>query len=506
MATRANLPKFQGNAGKFLQVGMDEEDAVWVSAEPSDAVQSVTDDGNGFVTVNNTDPQNPIIDFDYLSLATDPSFVTAIAEDSTFVSELIGNTTFTTDLANNTNFINTLSANSTFITNISGSVSVVTDGITITGDGTAMDPLIAHVTSGQDAIQFQDEGSDLGTPGTVDTVNFTGSGVTASRSSNTVTVNVPGGGGSGPTLETNGVSNGSQSLLNLVSGSNTTITDDGFGNITFASSGGGSGGGTIPTHGVDVTQASGTQTITHGLGQTPTVIKISAFGAVSAGFSGSVSQGIYTPAGNSCAYIAGVDGVSANSNSFGVFCIDRSSSTPTTGSTGVIQNVTSTSFDIVWTVLSGAGGANGFLEWEVSTDGGGVTVTNGSTTKNISDASGVQTITHGLGRIPSSVRIDALALNPITTGGTTPMFPVWSKSVYNGTTQSSLSSFSVFQSGSLDAVFTGSAFEIAGWDGVNGASSQTGVITYDATNIYITWTASTTHANANVYQLMWEAQ
>jgi len=45
--------------------------------------------------------------------------------------------------------------------------------------------------SGQTNIQFQDEGVNLGTPGTVDTVNITGAGVTASRAGNTVSVNVP---------------------------------------------------------------------------------------------------------------------------------------------------------------------------------------------------------------------------------------------------------------------------------------------------------------------------
>ena len=45
--------------------------------------------------------------------------------------------------------------------------------------------------SGQTNIQFQDEGVNLGTPGTVNTVNITGAGVTASRAGNTVSVNVP---------------------------------------------------------------------------------------------------------------------------------------------------------------------------------------------------------------------------------------------------------------------------------------------------------------------------
>lgn len=47
------------------------------------------------------------------------------------------------------------------------------------------------LSTGQAAIQFKDEGSNLGTSGTVTAVNFTGAGVTASRATNTVTVNVP---------------------------------------------------------------------------------------------------------------------------------------------------------------------------------------------------------------------------------------------------------------------------------------------------------------------------
>ena len=49
------------------------------------------------------------------------------------------------------------------------------------------------------------------------------------------------GGGSGVLLKTNGITNPVQTLLNLVAGTNMTITDDGLGNITFTSSGGSGG-------------------------------------------------------------------------------------------------------------------------------------------------------------------------------------------------------------------------------------------------------------------------
>jgi len=62
---------------------------------------------------------------------------------------------------------------------------------------------------------------------------------------NTYLITIPGGGGGGSIdLETNGTPNGDQTKLNLVEGTNMTITDDGFGNITFDASGGG-GGGTV---------------------------------------------------------------------------------------------------------------------------------------------------------------------------------------------------------------------------------------------------------------------
>jgi hypothetical protein len=51
------------------------------------------------------------------------------------------------------------------------------------------------------------------------------------------------GGGIGLTLQTNGVNNGSQSLLNLQQGTNVTITDNGSGTVTISASGGGGGGG-----------------------------------------------------------------------------------------------------------------------------------------------------------------------------------------------------------------------------------------------------------------------
>jgi hypothetical protein len=51
------------------------------------------------------------------------------------------------------------------------------------------------------------------------------------------------GGGGGPALKVNGTLNLDQALLNLIAGTNITITDGGSGAITIAASGGGGGGG-----------------------------------------------------------------------------------------------------------------------------------------------------------------------------------------------------------------------------------------------------------------------
>lgn len=105
-----------------------------------------------------------------------------------------------------------------------------------------------------------------------------------------------------------------------------------------------SGVGATPT-------ASGTTTITHGLGRTPTIIRISA----KSGFTNNASatpttssEGIYTSSGNACIY-QGVSGTSAiaavSSTAFAVF-MDTSLNN---NISGVIQNVGATTFDIVWT-------------------------------------------------------------------------------------------------------------------------------------------------------------
>ena len=63
-----------------------------------------------------------------------------------------------------------------------------------------------------------------------------------------------GAGGGGIILKTNGVLNGSQSLLDLVEGTNITITDNGSGVVTISASGGG-GGGSVSSVGLTMPTA-----------------------------------------------------------------------------------------------------------------------------------------------------------------------------------------------------------------------------------------------------------
>lgn len=113
---------------------------------------------------------------------------------------------------------------------------------------------------------------------------------------------------------------------------------------------------------------------------------------------------------------------------------------------------------------------------------------NGTATKAIGDASTTQNIAHGLGQVPKYVRLTGF-------GGVSGA-AIWfqAQSVYNGTTQSSVSAVS---NGSASSIST--SFILSDGNG----NQQTGVITFDGTNIIITWT----HANAgsSTSTILWEA-
>lgn len=122
--------------------------------------------------------------------------------------------------------------------------------------------------------------------------------------------------------------------------------------------------------------------------------------------------------------------------------------------------------------------------------------TNGTTTKDSADASATQNIAHWLGRIPKNARIKAF-FPSIGLGGT-----LESETVYNGTTQSSFSVYAV-ASGS-GTITSNTNFRINGNYSGSDINYQTWVVTFDATNIIITWTK--TGSPTWTYTLLWDAE
>lgn len=115
----------------------------------------------------------------------------------------------------------------------------------------------------------------------------------------------------------------------------------------------------------------------------------------------------------------------------------------------------------------------------------------GTTTKDASDASATQNIAHGLGVAPNYVRISAVIGNT----GIAAYGILRSDTTYNGTTQAS---FSVYPNAANFSQSTSFVLNTA-----ISAATQTGVVTFDATNIIITWTKS--GSPTGVYTLLWEA-
>lgn len=212
------------------------------------------------------------------------------------------------------------------------------------------------VVNAHTKIQFQDEGTNLGSTGTVNEVDITGAGATATRVGNKLTINIPGGGGSALDLETNGTPNGDQTLLNLIAGPGMSITDDGFGGITFESTGGGSSSfaSGVAIQGINASPV--TLTITHGMGVIPKRIKLSTVYDPEAGTgqNGFVCIGSYDAGSQNCvamrAGAAAAEYPVAYAGAAFISLLSGGGTTPTT--VGVINNITTTTFDIVFTGAS----------------------------------------------------------------------------------------------------------------------------------------------------------
>lgn len=167
------------------------------------------------------------------------------------------------------------------------------------------------------------------------------------------------------------------------------------------------------------------------------------------------------------------------------------------GAVTIVKNV-STALD-TGDILAGQiievvyNGTNFVLQSMVATTSLATTYTSGTTNKNAADASTTQNIPHGLGKIPKYVRLTFQIERSVSPGAI-----IQSTAVYNGTTQSSVSTY---LTGSFGIVSSNTNL-ILNADLTSG--TQTGVVTFDATNIIITWTK--TNSPGGNYQLLWEAQ
>lgn len=118
--------------------------------------------------------------------------------------------------------------------------------------------------------------------------------------------------------------------------------------------------------------------------------------------------------------------------------------------------------------------------------------TSGTSSKNASDASTTQNIAHGLGRIPKYIKIHAVAVLSATSPAN-----AFAIATYNGTTQSSLS---VYETGTSSyQALPNFVLNMA----TGGGQTQSGVVTFDSTNIIITWTKAGSPTGS--YTIIWEA-
>lgn len=117
----------------------------------SDAVSETQRTNANFSTMftlsDNAGNDSTDIDINTLVLGSDATLINTLTSNTDFLTNIATSSVFVDALVGNAYFISTLTSDSTFIsdvsTAISGSVAVVTDGVTITGDGTAGDPLTA---------------------------------------------------------------------------------------------------------------------------------------------------------------------------------------------------------------------------------------------------------------------------------------------------------------------------------------------------------------------------
>lgn len=118
----------------------------------------------------------------------------------------------------------------------------------------------------------------------------------------------------------------------------------------------------------DLSTASGNQTIAHGLGRTPKMVKITAIQASTSGATDNYSFGIYDGSTNSCIYRGQNSNTQyyvGNTSSFTVYIY--SAATGNTDASTATITVDGTNITLAWTRASSPGGVTGTAQllWEV---------------------------------------------------------------------------------------------------------------------------------------------
>lgn len=123
-----------------------------------------------------------------------------------------------------------------------------------------------------------------------------------------------------------------------------------------------------------------------------------------------------------------------------------------------------------------------------------ITYASGRDTKSTADASTTQNIAHGLGKIPKKVKLT------FQFGNTTGDFEGYL--VYNGTTSTTVGA--VVANGASRDMNSAGNIKLYGTASGSETEFQTGVVTFDATNIIITWTK--TNSPTGSWTILWEAE
>lgn len=148
---------------------------------------------------------------------------------------------------------------------------------------------------------------------------------------------------------------------------------------------------------------------------------------------------------------------------------------------------------------SGSATSSTFLRGDQTWATPAIIVARGSASRDISTASGNQEIAHGLGTIPTFVRITAVLSDNVTTNASGRI--AWTTACVDASGQTAVYLFLKSGDGNNSDSLAGGDFAI--YVGKTTPDRYVGVVTLDATNITIAWTK--TGSPSGTASILWEA-